>query len=37
MKYHFNHDAFMSGFNMNRKKYGLKDWLREMKLKDLGI
>jgi len=37
MKYHFNHDAFMSGFNMNRKKYGLKDWLRQMKLKDLGI
>ncbi len=37
MKYHFNHDGFMSGFNMNRKKYGLKDWLRQMKLKDLGI
>jgi hypothetical protein len=37
MKYHFEHDGFMTGYNMNRKKYGLKDWLRSMKLKDLGI
>ena len=37
MHYHFHHDNFMSGFNMDRTKYDLKEWKREMKLNDLGI
>ncbi len=37
MHYHFHHDAFMSGFNMDRTKYDLKEWKREMKLNDLGL
>ena len=37
MHYHFHHDAFMTGFNMDRTKYDLKEWKREMKLNDLGI
>jgi hypothetical protein len=27
----------MSGFNMDRTKYDLKEWKREMKLNDLGV
>jgi hypothetical protein len=37
MHYHFHHDNFMSGFNMDRTKYDLKEWKREMKLNDLGL
>ena len=37
MHYHFHHDNFMSGYNMDRTKYDLKEWKREMKLNDLGI
>lgn len=37
MRYHFHHDIFMTGFNMDRTKYDLKEWKREMKLNDLGI
>jgi hypothetical protein len=35
--YHFHHDSFMSGYNMDRTKYDLKEWKREMKLNDLGL
>ncbi len=37
MHYHFHHDNFMSGYNMDRTKYDLKEWKREMKLNDLGL
>jgi hypothetical protein len=37
MHYHFHHDNFMSGFNMDRTKYDLKEWKREMKLNKIGI
>lgn len=37
LHYHFHHNNFMSGYNMNRTKYDLKEWKREMKLNDLGI
>jgi hypothetical protein len=37
MDYHFHHDSFMSSFNMNRTKYDLKEWKREIKLNDLGL
>lgn len=37
MNYHFHHDNFMSGYNMDRRKYDLKEWRREIKLNDLGI
>lgn len=37
LHYHFHHDNFMSGYNMDRTKYDLKEWRREMKLNDLGI
>ena len=37
MHYHFHHDVFMSGYNMDRTKYDLKEWKREMKLNDLGL
>ena len=37
MDYHFHHDNFMSGYNMDRTKYDLKEWKREIKLNDLGI
>jgi hypothetical protein len=37
MHYHFHHDNFMTGYNMDRTKYDLKEWKREMKLNDLGL
>jgi hypothetical protein len=37
MDYHFHHDNFMSGYNMDRTKYDLKEWKREIKLNDLGL
>lgn len=37
MHYHFHHDGFMTGFNMDRTKYGLKEWKRDIKLNNLGI
>lgn len=35
--YHFHHDNFMSGYNMDRRKYNLKEWKRDIKLNNLGI
>lgn len=35
--YHFHHDSFMTGYSMDRTKYDLKEWKREMKLNDLGL
>ena len=37
LHYHFHHDNFMLGYNMDRRKYDLKEWKREIKLNDLGI
>jgi hypothetical protein len=37
MHYHFHHDNFMLGYNMDRRKYDLKEWRREIKLNELGI
>lgn len=44
MSYHFHHDAFMSGFNMNRDKYKecrlqytTKSWERDKRIRELGI
>jgi len=37
MHYHFHHDNFMTGYNMDRTKYDLQEWKREMKLNDLGL
>jgi hypothetical protein len=37
MYYHFHHDSFMTGYSMNRTKYDLKEWKREIKLNDLGL
>lgn len=37
MHYHFHHDGFMTGYKMNREKYDLKEWKREIKLNDLGL
>ncbi len=40
MMHHFNHDNFMTGYNMNRKEYHLVDDVafdRRVKLNDLGI
>jgi hypothetical protein len=37
LHHHFHHNNFMSGFNMDRRKYDLKEWRREIKLNDLGI
>ena len=37
MHNHFNNDSFMTGFNMNRTKYNLTEWKREVKLNKLGI
>jgi len=34
---HFHHDSFMTGYSMNRTKYDLKDWKREIKINDLGL
>jgi hypothetical protein len=35
LHYHFHHDGFMNGFNMNRSKYKLKEWQREQKIDKL--
>jgi hypothetical protein len=35
MHYHFHHDNFMTGYNMDRTKYDLKEWKREIKLNQL--
>jgi hypothetical protein len=37
MYYHFHDDNFMTGYSMNRTKYDLKEWKREIKLNDLGL
>jgi hypothetical protein len=37
MHHHFHHDNFMTYYNMDRTKYDLKEWKRQMKLNDLGI
>ncbi len=44
MSYHFNHDGFMVGFNMDKDRYKKsrlhytnEAWDREMKIKELGI
>lgn len=40
MMYHFNHDNFMSGYNMNRSEYHLVDEVafdRRVKLENLGL
>ncbi len=37
MHHHFHHDNFMTGHNMDRTKYNLTEWKREMKLNDLGL
>jgi hypothetical protein len=37
MHHHFHHDNFMTGFNMDKTKYDLTEWKREIKLNDLGL
>ena len=46
MNYHYNHDAFMKAYNMDKDKYGLwitnperalLEWRRDRKLKEIGI
>jgi len=37
MYYHFHDDNFMTGYSMNKTKYDLKEWKREIKLNDLGL
>ena len=46
MNYHYNHDAFMKAYNMDKSKYGLwitnperalLEWRRDRKLKEIGI
>jgi hypothetical protein len=40
MNSHFNNEAFMTGFNMNKEKYSLEDeivWNRSQKLNTLEI
>jgi hypothetical protein len=46
MNYHYNHDAFMKAYNMDKGKYGLwitnperalLEWRRDRKLNEIGI
>ena len=46
MNYHYNHDAFMKAYNMDKSKYGLwitnperalLEWRRDRKLNEIGI